>query len=107
MEATRRQGRPALRVGKTRAQRPEGRGRPSYLGGLGGRLWRNLGPTGALLCVSSKPALSAQRSGDAGDGAQPALYLSSISIQLPTVKETEAQYSGSSRTSLPSLVHQS
>ena len=54
-----------------------------------GRPWRQLGSKGALLCVSSKPALSAQRSGDAGDGAQPALYLSSISIQLPTVKETE------------------
>lgn len=34
-------------------------------------------------------------------------YLLSISIQLPTVKETEAQYSGSSRTSSPSVVHQS
>ena len=31
---------------------------------------------------------------------QPALYLSRTSIQLPTVKATEAQYSGSSRTSL-------
>lgn len=38
--------------------------------------------------------------------AQPA-YLVSISIQLPTVKETEAQYSGSSSTSLPSVVHHS
>ena len=34
-------------------------------------------------------------------------YLSRVSIQLPTVKETEAQYSGSSSTSLPSVVHQS
>ena len=81
--------------------------RHSSHAGMEGRPWRQLGSKGALLCVSSKPALSAQRSGDAGDGAQPALYLSSISIQLPTVKETEAQYSGSSRTSLPSLVHQS
>ena len=38
---------------------------------------------------------------------QPALYLVSISIQLPTVKATDAQYSGSSRTSFPSVVHQS
>ncbi len=32
---------------------------------------------------------------------QPALYLVSSSIQLPTVKATELQYSGSSSTSLP------
>ncbi len=38
---------------------------------------------------------------------QPALYLVSISIQLPTVKATDAQYSGSSRTSSPLVVHQS
>ena len=38
---------------------------------------------------------------------QPALYLSSISIQLPTVKAASAQYSGSSSTSLPVVVHQS
>ncbi len=37
---------------------------------------------------------------------QPA-YLVSISTQLPTVKDTSAQYSGSSSTSLPSVVHQS
>lgn len=34
-------------------------------------------------------------------------YLVSISIQLPTEKSTDAQYSGSSRTSLPVVVHQS
>ena len=38
---------------------------------------------------------------------QPAEYLVSISTQLPTVKATSAQYSGSSKTSLPSVVHQS
>ena len=34
-------------------------------------------------------------------------YLSSISIQEPTVKATSAQYTGSSRTRPPSLTHQS
>ena len=38
---------------------------------------------------------------------QPALYLSSISIQLPTVKAASAQYAGSSSTSLPVVVHHS
>ena len=35
------------------------------------------------------------------------VYLSSISIHEPTVNATEAQYTGSSTTSLPSLIHQS
>ena len=38
---------------------------------------------------------------------QPAEYLLSISIQLPTVNATSAQYSGSSSTSLPLVVHHS
>lgn len=37
----------------------------------------------------------------------PEEYLVSVSIQLPTVKATLAQYSGSSMTSLPSLIHHS
>ena len=63
---------------------------------------------GALICFYITVWGSRARTGEwFRENNQPALYLSSISIQLPTVKETEAQYSGSSSTSLPSLVHQS
>ena len=58
--------------------------------------------------LGSKGACSDFTQGRQRPGSdQLAVYLSSISIQLPTVKATEAQYSGSSSTSLPSVVHQS